>query len=1055
MSKIILNTENLSILPNPAVGEYYLAVDTDGMLKLRRQTDTIILGLTGSIYLSTTPVTFSQFKTLINTSGLNTGDVYIITDFKTQHYIQYTDSTGDGTGGSETVNTASSEQICVMATSVNTYDNNVCSTTYPDDSIIWEHSVTDRQYDHAGGVLSTGHILYRTSIGGNQRDYDFRGVVFRRWNDGSGNYTIIREIDAPVSGDYIDKPSHDENYHFKNKVGSSLTQSGSIYYMDNMVFGTPSYVAYNNITRASGGNVISTTFSNNYIGESVNTYYYGDVITDNKITSTYDATFSRTINNNIGIVNNSNFGTISNNNIRKISYSDIDNMIGNSLDTISYQISTMLSNNRGGFIQSNSSSLISDNSFVEVSGNTVSSIFSNNTDRITSNYGTGSINNNNTNIITSNILNGDISYNTSKLIATNSTGTMSNNTVDEVTLNKLGVITNNKGNLLTNNTISLIDSNITGRIISNTGSNISQNVSYEISYNVGDITKNKVLDITLNISNIENNIGSTISLNTSTDIFNNKVDRIQSNSVKTISNNTGETILSNLSSITSSVAMNTVTKIESNTGIGTMSGNYGKSILSNTVLVMENNYVIDVLSNTNTIIKGNKSQLIQSNTDAIQNGGVIESNIVDTISQNINFSEIRYNNGNIISRNVWSGDKYSGATAGFTFISSTLSIGDAAIINLAGTTFSVISTTTSATGFIDEIYTSFPQSGFSGTFSNLEFIVTEPVSISSYEGLTFSLDMNGTYSSVIDTCYSGSGLNDILVDASAFSTTSQTHYLVYISSIGAANDRFSWYDDQGNSASNILITGRSYSNLSNGIKIAFINSSGHTISDNWDFDVKSGQSQLSFTHSQTFTGESLLSLSKITYNNINKISNNKYSEILNNTGNEISGNTVSNSYLSNNTTGKIINEENSFSIIETQNGTNLLSVTDDGIEVGKVSGGTAIANLVIDENNLITTEGYISEVLTSESYVIPVSNATEEYYGASGSSAMTITLPLTTTLRNGKKIILKDESGDASSNNIVISSWTGSLINGTSSSTISSDYGYVSLIKSGDNWWIV
>ncbi len=1091
MSKIILNTENIAALPNPVVGEYYLAVDTDGLLKLRRQTDTITLGLTGSIYLSSNTVTFSEFDTLVGSSGLNTGDVYIISDFKTRNYIQYTDASGDGTGGSEDVNTGTGEQLCVLATSPNTYDNKVRSTTYPDDLIIWEHSVADRQYDHAGGVLSTGHILYRKSVNGNERDYDFRGVTFRRWNDGWGNYTVIREIDATVPGDYIDTTSLDENYHNNNKVGSSMTQSGSIYYMDNLVFGTPSYVAYNNIKRASGGNVTSNDFTNNNIGESINTDYFGDVITTNEISSTSDATFSTTVNNNIGVVENSNFGTMSNNNIRQISNSNIGDLNNNNLDTISYQISTTVENNKGGTITSNSSSLISDNTFIEVSGNTASTILSNKSDRIISNVtsatisynsvsilsnntnvgeisynngyeislntGTGSINNNNANSILSNILGGDLSYNTSRLIATNSTGTLSKNTVDEISLNTKGIITNNKGNLLSTNSIDLIDSNSVDIILSNsTASNITQNVSYEISWNSGNVVRNKVLDIKFNSSNVRNNIGSTVSLNTSSDISNNKVDNIQSNTVTTVSDNIGETILSNLSTGASSLTFNNVMNIEANNGIGTMSGNLGKSIRLNTVSIMENNDVFEVLSNTNTTIRGNKSQLIESNIDTTLNGGIIESNIVDTIDQNINFSEIRYNNGNIISTNTWAADKFSGATAGFTFTSATLSVGDYAIIDINGTTFSVISTTTSASGFIDEIYTTFPQFGFSGTYSGSDFTVTQPISVISYEGSPFSLSMNGTYSAPINTAYSGAGLNDILIDATAFTTPSQIHYLVFINSEanGGPNDTFGWYDDQGNSASNVLVSG-SYSTLSYGVQVAFGNSTGHTISDNWDFDVASGQSQLGVSYTTPFTGESTQNISKVTYNNVNRITNNKYNSITNNTGNEITGNTTSNYYLSNNTTGNIVNGTNSFSVVDALTGNNILGVTDAGVEVGTLSTGTVVGNLVIDDNNRITSEGYVSSVLTLESTVIPVSNATEEYYGASGSTPMNITLPLTTTLRDGKKMIFKDESGNASSNPVTISSWTGSLIDGATSSTISTDHGYTSLIKRGDNWWIV
>lgn len=1072
MSKFIINTENVSALPNPIPGEYYLAVDTDGMLKLKRQTDTITLGLTGSVYLSTHQVTYSEFDALVGSSSLNVGDVYIITDFKTRHYVQYSDATGDGTGGSEDVNVGTGEQLCVIATSTNTYDNRARSISYPDDIIIWEHDVVDGQLDHAGGVSSTGHILYRKSVNGNERDYDFREVRFRRWNDGSGNYNVIRKIDAPVPGDYVDLLPHDENYHYNNKVGSSFTQSGSIYYMDNVVFGTPSYAAYNNIKRGSGAHISSSTFSNNNIGDVSITNFIGDITSNNQIVSISGATFGNTTNNNIGIISNSDMGTVSNNKVSEVSNSAIDNLTSNTLDKISYQVSTTINNNTGGVLESNISNIISQNTFVEISGNTSSTIVSNDAREIKSNdvsgeisynegfeismnSGTGSIINNNTKSIISNTLNGNIELNTSRLIATNSTSTMSNNTVDEISLNTEGIITNNRGVLLSQNAVDLIDSNITDLILSNaTASNISKNISYDISYNTGNILNNKVLDIKYNSGVVYNNIGSTVSANSSS-IKNNKVDRIESNTVTNVNDNIGYIIISNNSSLTSSVSFNNVYTIQGNNEIGTMSNNWGKLIQSNFVSVMEDNDVTEISSNSITSIKDNKGQLIQSNTDVVLNGGLIEDNSVSTISLNTNFSEIRYNNGNVISSNIWSGDLYSGATASFSFTSGTLSVGDSAIINIDGTTFSVISTTTSAAGFINEIYSSFPKGGFTGTYSGPNFTVTEPTSIISYEGSTFSIEMVGTYSRAINSACSGSGLNDILIDASGYTTQSQVHYLVFIDSTGVANDTFGWFDNQGNSASNILVTGGSYSNLSYGIQVAFANSNGHTVSDNWDFDISSNQSILGVTYTPTFTGETDNNISRLTYNNVNRIVGNKYNLITNNTGNEISGNTVSGSYLSNNTTGNLVNGTTSFSVIQASNGIELLGADNNGVTIKSSTHSSISGNVVLDSNNRLTTTTYVNEVISGESYIISESNSLEEYYGASHSSPFTILLPDTTSLENGKKITIKDQSGNAAVNNVTINSWTGSLIDGGTTSNISSDYGVTRLRKMGDNWWII
>jgi len=1073
MSTILLTTENVSALGNPPVGEYYLAVDTDGMLKLKRQTDTITLGLTGSVYLSTHNVTYTEFDAHISGSTLNTGDIYIITDYKTRHYIQYTDTVGDGSGGSEDIKIGTTEQLCVLATSPNTYDNRVRSLSYPDDFIIWEHDVADRENDHAGGASSKGHILFRRSINGNERDYDFRQVVFRRWNDGSGNYNIIRKVDAPVPGDYIETLAHDENYHLNNKIGSSFTQSTSVYYMDNLVFGTPSYASYNTVTRAAGSTIESLTFSNNHIGELSHTNFIGDISKDNKIRSIHGSTLSYLVNNDIGKIEYTSLGTSSNNNISQISWSNISNMNNNSLEEISYQISTTINNNKGGEINNNTVDNISDNTFIEISGNTASSIIINNSERITSNSngatisynkvsslmnntndgiisenegtrignntGTGSITKNTSKEILSNTLSGDINYNISKLIATNSLASIFGNKVEEISLNSNGTVSNNTGEMIKSNSISLIDSNIVDIITQNaTASNIYQNISKEISYNSGDIMNNNVQIITFNSSIVDGNIGLTVSLNTVTEIR----------------KNTSDNILANLSSVTSSIIENGVKDISLNTSVGTISSNWGNKISSNTVPNISDNNVHEISSNTQSTITNNTGQLIRLNNDIVSNGGVIDLNTVNTIQNNTNFSEIKYNDGNLISSNLWSGDLYTNATATFSFLGATVAIGDQAIINLAGNTFSVISNTTSSTGFIDGIYATFPQSGFTGTYSGLDFIVTAPTSIISYEGDPFSIDITGTYSLISETpAYSGSGLNDLILDPTGFLTASPVHYLVYIDSIGTP-DTFAWYDDQGNTGTGSVRTAPPLP-LSYGTEITFGNTTGHSPSDNWDFTIQGSQSQLGVSYTSTFTGETRNVLSKIKYNNVTRINSNSFNLIENNTANEISGNTSSGSYLSNNTTGNIINGTTSMSVKDISKGNDILSVDNLGVTIVPSTSSNFNGNLVFDENGRVTVDNYVNLTVSSD-YVIPVSYTLQEYYGVTGSvGPITITLPDTTNLNNNKRVIIKDKSGNAAAQNITINSWTASLIDNASSTTISSNYGSVTLIIDDGNWWSI
>lgn len=67
-------------------------------------------------------------------------------------------------------------------------------------------------------------------------------------------------------------------------------------------------------------------------------------------------------------------------------------------------------------------------------------------------------------------------------------------------------------------------------------------------------------------------------------------------------------------------------------------------------------------------------------------------------------------------------------------------------------------------------------------------------------------------------------------------------------------------------------------------------------------------------------------------------------------------------------------------------------------------------------------------------------------------AAITISLPNPTRIKVGRKIIIKDESGNASSNNITIRCVSGDNIDSSSTLSITTDYGCARLYNSGENW---
>jgi hypothetical protein len=246
-----------------------------------------------------------------------------------------------------------------LALSDNSYDSDVKSLSYPDDYIKWRHDLIDRDFDYANPVgMGTGHIVYRKSINQNSRDYDFRNVIFRRWNDGSGNYTVIMKSGAPNAFDFIDYKSFEEGYQTfrNNEIGSLTTLSSSFgipYYLDNLIITTQSS-AYGNYVIGHGCTIDVSSFSENKINllllsNIINTLsvvsynqfdsvllsnFYSDV-TFNQSKVINSSIISGTMNGNIIVsINSSTLGELTSNKLTNIESSSIDTLTNNDINSI-------------------------------------------------------------------------------------------------------------------------------------------------------------------------------------------------------------------------------------------------------------------------------------------------------------------------------------------------------------------------------------------------------------------------------------------------------------------------------------------------------------------------------------------------------------------------------------------------------------------------------------------------------------------------------------------------------------------------------------------------
>jgi hypothetical protein len=78
----------------------------------------------------------------------------------------------------------------------------------------------------------------------------------------------------------------------------------------------------------------------------------------------------------------------------------------------------------------------------------------------------------------------------------------------------------------------------------------------------------------------------------------------------------------------------------------------------------------------------------------------------------------------------------------------------------------------------------------------------------------------------------------------------------------------------------------------------------------------------------------------------------------------------------------------------------------------------------------------------------------ERIIGVTTDSAVTLTLA-TNDMFVGRVLTIKDETGNAATNNITVDTEGAETIDGAASKTVSTNYGYISVYSDGSNWFVV
>ena len=123
-------------------------------------------------------VTYDELYSSYTGGTLTPGNFYLISDFQTCYDQPDFDQNGNEIVGNN-YKTGTTEQIVVLATSVNSLSPKAYSLEYPLDDISYDitFTVTERT-----GNPAKGRITERIDERGNRTDYDFRAVLFKRYD---------------------------------------------------------------------------------------------------------------------------------------------------------------------------------------------------------------------------------------------------------------------------------------------------------------------------------------------------------------------------------------------------------------------------------------------------------------------------------------------------------------------------------------------------------------------------------------------------------------------------------------------------------------------------------------------------------------------------------------------------------------------------------------------------------------------------------------------------------------------------------------------------------
>jgi hypothetical protein len=265
--KLTPTTSGVIFSPNTpeTIGLLYISsVDAsvwiwDGVEYISYSNDAIVLA-----------TTYSDFYNSITTSQLDINKKYLITDFQTIYDQPDFSAIGTPKAVVSTL-TGATEPIIVTPVAVDEISNVALSTVYPNDSILYDWTFTATE---VMGVAAKGRITQRTDTSNNTVSYDSRNVLFKRYDDGLGNYTIYWD-NGNASNSAIptfNDISTSYNNYFVNTPPTMVDATNSGFLLNNTVF-----LSTDSFNVRAGFNFYNNTFEN-FSDSNFGDYCYDNII---------------------------------------------------------------------------------------------------------------------------------------------------------------------------------------------------------------------------------------------------------------------------------------------------------------------------------------------------------------------------------------------------------------------------------------------------------------------------------------------------------------------------------------------------------------------------------------------------------------------------------------------------------------------------------------------------------------------------------------------------------------------------------------------------------